>query len=61
MFEMSCGYELTQLRPGTAQYGIVSDSNVKEILEFIFTDGFTNTIEQVSDVYMTCVCECVYV
>ena len=58
MFEMSCGYELTQLRPGAAQYVTVGDSEVKQILDFIFTDGFTNTIERVSDVFV-CVCVCV--
>ena len=44
---MSCGYELTQLRPGEEEYKSVKDSDVKEILQFVFKDGFPNTIEQV--------------
>ena len=44
---MSCGYELTQLSPGPEEYKSVKDTEVKEILEFIFKDGFTNGIEQV--------------
>ena len=44
---MSCGYELTQLKPGEEEYKSVKDPDVKEILQFIFKDGFPNTIEQV--------------
>ena len=47
VFEMSCGYELTQLCPGPNEYKSIIDSEVKEILEFIFKDGFPNGIEQV--------------
>ena len=47
VFEMSCGYELARLRPGPDEYKSIEDSEVKEILEFIFNDGFTNGIEQV--------------
>ena len=47
VFEMSCGYELTQLRPGRAEYDTVTDSAVKKILDFIFTDDFANSIEEV--------------
>ena len=48
IFEMSCGYELTQLRPGRAEYDTVGDHHVKAILDFIFTNDFTNNIEAVS-------------
>ena len=49
MFEMGCGYELTQLRPGHSEYETVKDSDLKEILDFIFREGFTNTLEKVSE------------
>jgi hypothetical protein len=47
MFEMSCGYELTHLRPEPDEYNSVKDPDVKEVLQYIFRDGFPNTIEQV--------------
>ena len=47
IFEMSCGFELTQLRPGEEEYKSVKDPDVKEILQFILKEGFPNTIEQV--------------
>ena len=45
---MSCGYELTQLRPGEEEYKSIKDQDIREILQYIFKDGFPNTIEQVS-------------
>jgi hypothetical protein len=47
MFEMSCGYELTHLRPEQDEYKSVKDEEVKEVLQYIFKEGFPNTIEQV--------------
>ena len=51
IFEIACGYELTEIAPGEGQYKDVKDERVKEILRLIFrTDqegAFTSTIEQV--------------
>ena len=44
---MSCGYELTHLRPEKDEYDGVKDQDVKEVLQYIFRDNFPNTIEQV--------------
>ena len=51
IFEMACGYELTDLVPGEHQLRDVKDQRVRHILEYIFQsqDGnFTATIEEVS-------------
>ena len=48
---MSCGYELTHLRPEPDEYNSVKDHDVKEVLQYIFKDDFTTTIEQVQHVH----------
>ncbi len=51
IFEIACGYEMTEIAPGESQYGDVKDERVKDILCYIFNtdqDGaFTSTIEKV--------------
>ena len=47
IFEMSAGYELTTVRPGREDYKAVP-SDVRQILEFIFADGFPHSIKDVS-------------
>ena len=47
LFEMSCGYELTKLSPGDEEYESIKDSDVREILRYIFRDDFSNSIEKV--------------
>ena len=62
IFEMSCGYELTQLRPGEDDYKNVKDLDVKGILQYIFKEDFSNTIEQVKLILATknsTICDCV--
>ena len=46
IFEMSAGYELTQLRPEVEEFEAVP-SSVRPILEFIFADEFPHTIDDV--------------
>ena len=43
---MAAGYELTELRPGAGEYKEVP-SAVRPILDYIFTDGFPHSIEDV--------------
>ena len=43
---MAAGYELTQVRPGQADYMAV-DTRVKPVLEYIFAEGFPNDITEV--------------
>ena len=44
---MSCGYELTQLRPGEEENKSVKDPDVRAVLQYIFKEGFPHTIGQV--------------
>ena len=46
MFEMAAGCELTNLRPGEAEYKTV-DEKVRPVLEYIFEDEFPHDIHQV--------------
>lgn len=51
MFEMACGYELSQLVPGEVEYKAVQDRAVRDILELIFErEGgvFSSSLEQVN-------------
>ena len=43
---MAAGYELTQARPGQADYMAV-DLRVKQVLEYIFEEGFPHNITEV--------------
>ena len=43
---MAAGYELTQVRPGQADYMAV-DTQVKPVLEYIFEEGFPHDITEV--------------
>ena len=68
---MCCGYELTHLRPEGPEYKTVKKDEVKEILQFIFKDGFPHDVDEVcvhvcmlvsvSVSVCVCVCECVCV
>ncbi len=54
MFEMACGYELTQLVPDHHDYKAIKFKALKEVIEFIFRRNkkgrFLSTMEEV------CVC-----
>ena len=51
VFEMRCGYELTELVAGEQHYADIKDHSIQEVLEFIFSrnpdESFAHTIEQV--------------
>ena len=47
MFEMSCGYELTSVYPSVDDYIAVKSDRVKEVLEFIFTEGFPHDVDEI--------------
>ena len=50
MFEMICGFELTELCPSEQQYRDIKDRKLRDILEYIFLmqDGaFIATIDEV--------------
>ena len=49
MFEMSCGYELTSVNPSPDDYKAVKSDRVKEVLEFIFTEGFPHDVDEIID------------
>ena len=58
VFEMCCGYELTELVPGEQHYAdIMKEQKLQQILHFIFQrnqDGtFAHTIKNVSSVPAT--------
>ena len=51
IFEIACGYELTEIAPSEAQYREMKEEKIREILQFIFqTDregAFSSSIDQV--------------
>ena len=51
VFEMSCGYELTTLFPTDEDYQAVRarDRKLEEVLRYIFAEGFTHGITEVSE------------
>ena len=47
MFEMVAGYELTQLRPSETDYTAVVNMEVRQVLWYIFMEGFPHNINEV--------------
>lgn len=52
IFEMSAGYELTQLKPGAGDYR-AAHKTVRPILEYIFEEGFPHNITDVIKIEMS--------